>query len=124
MFGKVPARWRTWGLALLGLASSLILTPTSPSRGAETARVSLKALHGPDGRMIDLTAPERGVTALVFYSSECPISNAYSSTLNALVGEFPEASLKLVGVCVDPDLSVADVQAHAKDFGLKFPVAS
>ena len=63
MFGKDPGAWRTWGLALLGLASSLILTPTSPSRGAETARVSLKALHGPDGRMIDLTAPERGVTA-------------------------------------------------------------
>ena len=123
MFGKMPARWRTWGLALLGLASSLVLTPTSPSRGAETARVALGALHGPDGRMIDLTAPKRGVTALVFYSSECPISNAYSSTLNALVGEFPEVSLKLVGVCVDPDLSVADVQAHAKDFGLKFPVA-
>ena len=72
--------------------------------------------------MIDLTAPKGGVTALVFYSSECPISNAYSPTLNALVGEFPEASLKLVGVCVDPDLTDADVRAHAEDFGLKFPV--
>ena len=123
MFGKIPARWRTWGLALLGLASSLVLTPISPSRGANTARVALVALHGTDGRMIDLTAPKGGVTALVFYSSECPISNAYSPTLNALVGEFPEASLKLVGVCVDPDLSDADVRAHAKDFGLKFPVA-
>ncbi len=123
MSGKIPARWRTWGLALLGLASSLVLTPISPSRGANTARVALVALHGTDGRMIDLTAPKDGVTALVFYSSECPISNAYSPTLNALVGEFPEASLKLVGVCVDPDLSDADVQAHAKDFGLMFPVA-
>lgn len=66
MFGKIPARWRTWGLALLGLASSLVLTPTSPSRGAETARVALEALHGPDGRMIDLTAPKGGVRQFDF----------------------------------------------------------
>ena len=83
MSGKIPARRRAWGLALLGLASALVLTPSSPSRGAETARVALGALHGPDGRVIDLTAPEGGVTALVFYSPECPISNAYSPTLRA-----------------------------------------
>ena len=66
--------------------------------------------------------PGEVALALVFYSSECPISNAYSPTLNRLVEEFPAKSLRLVGVCVDPDLSAAEVAAHAKDFGLKFPV--
>ena len=30
--------------------------------------------------------------------------------------------MKWVGICVDPDLSDADVKAHARDFDLKFPV--
>ena len=66
--------------------------------------------------------PPRGASPpLIFYSSECPISNAYSPTLNRLV-EIPGPVAQAVGVCVDPDLSAAEVAAHAKDFGLKFPV--
>jgi hypothetical protein len=60
---------------------------------------------------------------LVFYSSECPISNGYSPTLTTLVDSFPAKSVKWLGVCVDPDLSDAEVETHARDFGLKFPVA-
>jgi mono/diheme cytochrome c family protein len=30
--------------------------------------------------------------------------------------------VKWVGICVDPDLSDADLKAHARNFGLKFPV--
>jgi peroxiredoxin len=93
------------------------------ARGEEPARVDLGTLRGTDGRAVSTEAPKGGATALVFYSSECPISNAYSPTLNRLAGEFPAGSLRLVGLCVDPDLSDAEVAAHAKDFGLKFPVA-
>ncbi len=101
----------------------LVLGLASTSRGAEPPCVAVQWLRGLEGRAIDLTAPEGGVTVLIFYSSECPISNAYSPTLNQIIDEFPAGSLNLVGVCVDPDLSDMDVQAHAKDFGLKFPVA-
>ena len=40
----------------------------------------------------------------------------------ALVDAFPRRAVKWIGVCVDPDLSDADVKTHARDFGLKFPV--
>ncbi len=101
----------------LAFASMLLLT------GAAPERVVLRPLNGPDGRPIDLNAPAKGATVIVFYSSECPISNAYSPTLNRLIAEAPADRLRVVGICVDPDLTDADVAAHAKDFNLKFPVA-
>lgn len=82
-----------------------------------------RAIPGLDGRPIRLEASRGGATVLVFYSSECPISNAYSSTLNALGAEFPPPRVKLIGVCADPDLSDAEVSQHAREFELKYPVA-
>lgn len=90
--------------------------------GAVPEKIALKTLPGPDGRPVEMKAPERGASAVVFYSSECPISNAYSTTLNRIATEAPAGRVRLVGVCVDPDLTDDDVVAHAKDFGLKFPV--
>ncbi|MEA2632149.1 MAG: hypothetical protein QOE66_2368, partial [Chloroflexota bacterium] len=118
---NVPAKRPLWGWGLLGLALILPGVVTS-TKGAVPERTVLKPMGGPDGRVVQLSAPKGGASALIFYSSECPISNAYSPTLNRLVEEFPAASFRLVGVCVDPDLTAADVAAHAKDFGLKFPV--
>jgi peroxiredoxin len=86
------------------------------------AAIVLPAMNGPDGRAVEMTAPRGGLSALMFYSSECPISNAYSPLLNRLRSEFPADKVNLVGICVDPDLSDADMIAHAKDFGLKFPI--
>jgi thiol-disulfide isomerase/thioredoxin len=105
----------------LGLSLSLLAAGTAPA--ARAGRGALRPLPGPDGQTVEIKAPDGGATALVFYSSECPISNAYSPTLNRLAAEFPPEKVRFVGVCVDPDLSDADVAAHAKDFGLKFPVA-
>jgi hypothetical protein len=114
----IDRRIRIWlGIMCLGL------TLAAPARGTEPADREWPTLRTPDGRSIDLKAPKGGVTVVVFYSSECPISNAYSPTLNRLVEEFPAKTFKLVGLCVDPDLSDRDLAAHAQDFELKFPVA-
>ena len=102
---------------------SLTGWPFAITRAETTdAPVSLGTLRSPDGQHIDLAAPADGLTVLVFYSSECPISNAYSPTLGSLIAAFPAKPVKWVGVCVDPDLSDADLKAHARDFNLKFPV--
>ncbi len=95
----------------------------SRSRSAEPSPVELRPMRAPGGASIELEPPRGGVTVLVFYSAECPISNGYSPTLNRLAAEFPASKMKLVGLCVDPDLTDAEVKAHAKDFGLKFPIA-
>ena len=82
------------------------------------------ALRTTDGKPLTLAAPAEGATALVFCSSECPISNAYSPTLNALAAEFPDSKVKLVGVFLDPDLTAAGLAEHASEYQLKFPVAN
>jgi mono/diheme cytochrome c family protein len=93
---------------------------TAPA--ADTPELSRASLPGLGGRRVELAAPTGGATVLVFYSSECPISNGYSPTLNALIDSFPAKLVKWLGVCVDPDLADSEVETHARDFGLKFPV--
>jgi mono/diheme cytochrome c family protein len=90
--------------------------------GAGNSSLPKTNVHTLDGRALSLTAPAKGATAIIFYSTECPISNGYSPTLASLMSSFPADKVKWVGVCVDPDLSDQDVQVHARDFALKFAV--
>jgi hypothetical protein len=118
-----PARSRLAWLGLTVLASVAVsFSVPVATAGPVPEPVTLRPARGPDGRTVPLKAPEGGVAALVFYSTECPISNALSPTLNRLSGELPPDRVRFVGVCVDPELSDADIRAHARDFGLKFPV--
>lgn len=110
-------------LSCLILASSMSPCFGGAQDGGPAERFALGSLQTPDGRQVELDAPRGGISVLLFYSSECPISNAYSPTYNALFDSFHSPAVKWTGVCVDPDLSDADVKTHARDFGLKFPVA-
>jgi hypothetical protein len=109
------------GLALAGVSFFLCLHSVTVLAAQPPANTN-RALRALDGEKLNLAAPPHGVTALVFYSTECPISNSYSSTLSSLVGAFPAKSVKWIGVCVDPDLSDSEVRTHARDFGFKFPI--
>jgi len=109
------------GFVLAGL-SLLLISGSTMVLGGDPSPLSTVTLRGLGGRPVSLAAPPKGATALVFYSTECPISNSYSPTLSTLVDSFPAKSVKWLGVCVDPDLSDSEVKAHASDFGLKFPV--
>lgn len=90
--------------------------------GTDAALAADREYPTADGRKVTLRAPADGVTALIFYSTECPISNYYSPTLNAIVKEFPGDKLKMVGVCVDPDLEAGEQARHAREYDLSFPV--
>ncbi len=109
------------GFLLAGL-SWLVISGYSSALGADPSSLESASLRGVDGKRVDLAAPPNGVTVLVFYSTECPISNSYSPTLSTLIDSFPAKSVKWIGVCVDPDLSDTEVQTHARDFSLRFPV--
>jgi len=137
-------RWRTarpgalaWGLGAAVAAATVVIssqvlaggpgTADAPAKAASVTTaapsgVAARALRGLDGKAVDLRAPAGGATALIFYSTECPISNAYSPTYNRVAAGFNADKVRFLGVCVDPDLADADVAAHAKDFDLKFPV--
>jgi hypothetical protein len=114
---------RARGLLLAGLLLLSFSRGGMIAFGALGPDLAKASLPGLGGRRVEVGAPEGGATVLVFYSSECPISNGYSPTLNSLIDSFPTKSVRWLGVCVDPDLSDSDVQMHARDFGLKFTVA-
>lgn len=84
---------------------------------------ALGSLQGADGKRFDARAEADGATILIFQSTECPIANAYTPTLNRLRETFPAPRVKWVGVCVDPDLSDAEIAEHVRDFRLKLDIA-
>ena len=111
--------------AALGLVSlaGLALATAGPGRAEVPGRVDAREIKGVDGRAIPLVPARGGATAVVFYSTECPISNEYSPTLRAIAEGQDSGRFTMVGVCVDPDLSADDVARHAREYGLKFPIA-
>ena len=109
------------GLALAGF--SLFLFAPGAAAGGEPASLKPTTLRGLKGERIDLAAPSGGATVLIFYSTECPISQAYSPTFGELMTRFRHKPLSWVGICMDPDLSDAEVRTHASDFKLTFRIA-
>ena len=109
------------GLVLAGLWLVLI-GQGGAVFGGDAAAFKNARLRGLDGERVELTAPAGGVSVLVFYSTECPISNAYSPTLAELIARFRSKPVRWFGICVDPDLSDAEVRTHARDFKLSFQV--
>ena len=107
------------------IAALLATTPGAPRINAAeaTAAPTPREARGLDGQTLRF-APEAkgGATAVVFYSTECPIANSYSPTLTTLGRDLAARPFRLVGVCVDPDLGDAEVKAHAREYGLTFPV--
>lgn len=111
-------------LILTGLLLSIpALESTAQADDSATAARARFAppLRDLDGKLVPLIPARGGFTLAVFYSTECPISNAYSATYNALAAAHPSDRVSFVGICVDPDLSTADLKDHARDFQLKFP---
>lgn len=59
---------------------------------------------------------------LIFITSDCPISNGYAPEMNRLAGAYTAKGVGFYLVHVDPDLTPADAQQHAKEFGYGCPV--
>ena len=76
-----------FGTAILSVVVSIVAI--APTRAADPARLSNASLHGLEGHRIKLAAPHGGATVLVFYSTECPISNSYSPTFKGPGRELP-----------------------------------
>ncbi len=105
----------------------LLAATAATARGDDRAADLLERLgrlRAPDGAVLDAAPQPGGATVLIFYSTECPIANAVNPTLNALYNEFPPPKVRWIGVCVDPDLSDADLAAHAKEYDLKLAISA
>ena len=112
-------RW-TIGLAcgLLAVAASfaadLSIGDTLPNwslTGVDQQTYSLAALKGKC----------KGV-AVVFISTQCPVSNAYNDRMQALYDDYRSKGIYVFGINSNKPESMADVKAHAKENGFKFAV--
>jgi len=61
--------------------------------------------------------PEGKASVLFFITSDCPISNAYAPEIQRICSEYGSKQVSCDLIYVDPDLTVADVKKHVKDFG-------
>jgi peroxiredoxin len=59
---------------------------------------------------------------IFFIAAECPVSNFYSPDFARIAHEYAEKGVVTYGVHCDEDLTAAAAAAHAKEYGLKFPV--
>src|SRR5262245_64465617 len=62
-------------------------------------------------------APRGKASVLFFVTSDCPISNSYAPEIQRICSEYGPKQVACHLVYVDPDLSMADVKKHVKEFG-------
>jgi thiol-disulfide isomerase/thioredoxin len=87
-----------------------------------TPRLPARA-EGVHGKAVSLAIPANGALVVVFYSTECPISNAYTPTLNAISSDYAGKPVRLVAVCADPDLTDGEILKHERDYAIRYEVA-
>lgn len=107
---------------LCGIAGLLVLPAAQvPAQGNSSARF-LTALDL-NGQIHRLAAePDVKATALVFMTTECPISRQYVPGLNRLGEQLAENGVKLYGVIYDPSLSRSSALEFATEFKTSFPI--
>jgi hypothetical protein len=78
--------------------------------------LALALLASCAGSEVDLRS-ETG-TVFVFMSADCPIANSYAPELAAIAKDYEAARLRFCFVHVDPAITQAKAQAHAREYGL------
>src|SRR2546427_9677142 len=61
--------------------------------------------------------PNGKASVLFFMATDCPISNFYAPEIQRICREYGPKGVECYRVYVDPRLSAAEVNQHAKDFG-------
>ena len=113
---------RLWMCLLAALACAAVSTADTDDSSDKLGKKVEPALVDPAGKTISL-ADLRGekATVVVFFSFDCPNSTGYASTLAELAKKYEPQGVSFVGICPCDD-SPAEIEKHAKDFALPFPV--
>ena len=107
----IPPVVALWGFAML-LPAVFAGTPK---------RVDLKALHGPDGRLVELKPPDHGATVLIFLLARMPDLECLQSDAQPHRGRATGRESAVRRRVRRPGPQQRRRPAHLKDFGLNFP---
>jgi mono/diheme cytochrome c family protein/thiol-disulfide isomerase/thioredoxin len=83
------------------------------------------AIKGMDvGGVVHALADDAGIkaSAVIFVSTQCPISNKYMPELNRLAKEHANDGIRIYAVISDPTTSRAAAMQYAKEYQIGFPV--
>jgi hypothetical protein len=87
-------------------------------RAPKEERLTLPDLDGTPRTVPD---PKAKVTALLFITHDCPISNAYAPEMNRLCAEYGKRGVAFYLVYVDPELAAGAAREHAREYGFACP---
>ena len=88
---------------------------------ATTGKV--ESIHATDLQGKPVTIQTAGkVTAVIFVSTQCPVSNAYNDRMKALYKDYKDKGVQLVFLNANSTEPAANVAAHAKSEGFEFAV--
>lgn len=99
---------------ILLLLASRITAARSPLPEEWWKEVEVRDLGG------KLVAQPAAWMVVVFIDPECPVSNGYVPTLNALSREFSKQGFVFLGAYADPNADLTALQRHVENFGLEF----
>jgi peroxiredoxin len=107
-----------------------LIAVTATVRGDEKAEQKKTVVPATSFSLLDLigTGHDLGqndakrVRAFVFLSTECPVSNGYTKTLNDLHAKLPQGKVDLFGVVADPTVSRTQAAKHFAEYNTDFPV--
>lgn len=75
------------------------------------------------GKLHDPLKPDgRKATVVIFTLPDCPIANAFAPEINRFVADYSAKGVGIFLAHVDRELSPADAQKHATEFGFLCPV--
>ena len=107
------------------LIATLVLAGTIQTVYAQQFRldqpVSDFTVHDMKGRSLNYRKLKGDVTVVMFFSTRCPISNAFNFRRNTIYREFKNR-VKFIAVDSNSNESLEEVRAYADEVGFDFPV--
>jgi peroxiredoxin len=107
-------------LSLLAGLMMLAVSAFADVKIGETAPgFALKDLSGKSHKLADYQGK---LTVVAFLSAKCPISNAYTERIRALVADYAQRNVAFLAINASADESVGEIKAHAEKNGFTFAI--
>lgn len=101
----------------LGLAA--VVWAQNSIVGTKPGDFTLRDLKGAE---VTSSALSGNVTAILFISTKCPVSNAYNERMSALYRDYASKGVKFIFVNSNQTEPAADVEEHIRNNGFSFAV--
>ncbi len=102
------------------LLAMVLACPAAIRAGEPIGEFSLPDCHGKMHHLADYADSKLIVVAVL--GTECPLAKLYGSRLAGLADEYASKGVQFIGLNANRQDTLAEVAAHAKQHGIKFPM--